>query len=240
MTIKILDKETINRIAAGEVVERPASVVKELVENALDAGATQISVEIKGGGIGLIRVTDNGSGIPAGEAALAFERHATSKISAAGDLQRIGSLGFRGEALPSIAAVANVEMLTCAGGESAGTYLSLEGGVVIQKKSQARAQGTTVTARDLFRRVPARLKFLKSVPTEGSHVANVVSQYALAFPEVSFTLSSDGKQSLHTSGKGRLLDSIIDVYGVETAAKMLPVARRERSWSSGRENLVFR
>jgi DNA mismatch repair protein MutL len=233
MTIKVLDNETINRIAAGEVVERPASVVKELVENALDAGATQISVDIKGGGIGLIRVTDNGSGIPAGEAALAFERHATSKINNPGDLQRIGSLGFRGEALPSIAAVARVEMLTCAGGESAGTYLCLDGGAVIQKKSQARAQGTTVTVHDLFRRVPARLKFLKSVSTEGSHVANVVSQYALAFPEVSFTLSSDGKQSLHTSGKGRLLDSIIDVYGVETAGKMLPVARQEESWSSG-------
>jgi DNA mismatch repair protein MutL len=234
MTIKILDNETINQIAAGEVVERPASVVKELVENALDAGATQISVDIKGGGIGLIRVTDNGSGIPADEVALAFERHATSKIKVARDLNNIGSLGFRGEALPSIAAVARVEILTCAVNESAGTYLCLEGGAVIQKKSQARSQGATITAHDLFRLVPARLKFLKSVPTESSHVANVVSQYALAFPEVSFTLSVDGKQNLHTSGKGKLLDSILDVYGVEIAGKMLPVERREESWSAGK------
>ena len=234
MTIKVLDNDTINQIAAGEVVERPASVVKELVENALDAGATNISVDIKGGGIGLIRVTDNGSGIPPDEVALAFERHATSKIKTAGDLNNIGSLGFRGEALPSIAAVARVEILTCAAGESAGTYLCLEGGAVTQKKSQARAQGTTITVHDLFRRVPARLKFLKTVSTESSHVANVVSQYALAFPEVSFTLSVDGKQTLHTSGKGKLLDSILDVYGVEIAGKMLPVARQEESWSAGK------
>ncbi len=233
MPIKVLDRETINQIAAGEVVERPASVVKELVENALDAGATQVGVEIRGGGIGLIRVTDNGSGIPAGEVALAFERHATSKIKNPADLQNIGSLGFRGEALPSIAAVARVEVLTCAAGEGAGTYLSLEGGAVTQKKSQARARGTTVTVHDLFRRVPARLKFLKSVPTEGGHIANVVSQYALAFPEVSFTFTVDGKQNLHTSGQGRLLDSIIDVYGVEVAGKMLPVNSREESWSAG-------
>ncbi len=233
MTIKVLDNETINQIAAGEVVERPASVVKELVENALDAGATQVAVEISGGGISLIHVTDNGSGIPAGEVALAFERHATSKIKCPADINHIGSLGFRGEALPSIAAVARIEVLTCAGDEDAGTYLSIEGGIVTQKKSQARARGTTITVHDLFRRVPARLKFLKSIPTEGGHVANVVSQYALAFPEVSFTLIIDGKQSLHTSGQGKLLDGIIDIYGVETAAKMLLVTRQEDSWSAG-------
>jgi DNA mismatch repair protein MutL len=234
MTIKVLDNDTINQIAAGEVVERPASVVKELVENALDAGAAQISVDIQGGGIGLIRVTDNGSGITANEVALAFERHATSKITAAGDLNNIGSLGFRGEALPSIAAVARVELLTCAVGESTGTYLCLEGGAIVQKKSQARSQGTTLTVHDLFRRVPARLKFLKSLPTESSHIANVVSQYALAFPEVSFSLSGDGRQSLHTSGHGKLLDTILDVYGAATAGKMLPVERLEESWLAGK------
>jgi DNA mismatch repair protein MutL len=232
MTIKVLDNATINRIAAGEVVERPASVVKELVENALDAGATQVSVEIKGGGIDLVRVTDNGSGIPSNEVELAFERHATSKISDSQDLHHIHSLGFRGEALPSIAAVADVELLTCAAGESAGTYLRLEDGAVKQKQSRARSQGTTITVSGLFRRVPARLKFLKSVATEGGHVANVVSQYALAFTEVSFTLTVDDKQALHTGGRGRLLDSILDVYGVEIAGKMLPVERSEESWSA--------
>ncbi len=234
MTIKILDNETINRIAAGEVVERPASVVKELVENALDAGAAQIGVEIKGGGISLIKVTDSGSGIPAGEVALAFERHATSKIKSAQDLFNIGTLGFRGEALPSIASVADVELLTCAKGESAGTYLRLEDGKVVRKQSRARVPGTTVTVEGLFRKVPARLKFLKSVSTEAGHVADVVSQYALAFPEVGFTLLVDGRQNLQTSGKGKLLDTIIDLYGLETAQKMLPVEGLSESWSSGK------
>jgi DNA mismatch repair protein MutL len=236
MPIKLLDKETIARIAAGEVVERPASVVKELVENALDAGASRIEVEVRGGGINLIRVTDNGSGIPSDEVALAFERHATSKISRPDDLQNIGSLGFRGEALPSIAAVAKVEVLTCAEGESAGTFLTLEGGVVTQKKGQARVRGMTVTVSNLFQRVPARLKFLKSIPTESGRVADVVSQYALAYPEVSFTLSVDGREKLRTSGRGRLLDSIIDVYGVEMAGKMLPINHPEGEWSGGPSN----
>jgi DNA mismatch repair protein MutL len=233
MTIKILDKEAVSQIAAGEVVERPASVVKELVENALDAGSTQIAVEVRGGGVSLIRVTDNGSGIHAGEVALAFERHATSKIGGVADLGSIGSLGFRGEALPSIAAVAQVEVVTCAEGETAGTYINLEGGAVMRQQNQARARGTTVTVRNLFRRVPARLKFLKSVPTENSHIANVVSQYALAFPEVGFTLSLDGRVTLRTSGRGRLLDAIIDVYGTELASKMLAVGKLDEEWQSG-------
>jgi DNA mismatch repair protein MutL len=233
MTIKILDKGTINQIAAGEVVERPASVVKELVENALDAGAAQIGVEIRGGGINLIRVTDNGRGIPAGEVELAFERHATSKIRSLADLQSIGSLGFRGEALPSIAAVADVELLTCSEGEKAGTFLSLEGGTVIQKKAQARPRGTTVTVRNLFKRVPARLKFLKSISTETGHVAGVVSQYALAYPEVAFRLAVDGRENLKTSGGGKLVDAIIDIYGVALAGKMLPVVAESEVWQGG-------
>ena len=231
MSIKVLDKKIVSQIAAGEVVERPASVVKELLENALDAGASQIAVEVRGGGISLIRVMDNGAGIPSGEAGLAFERYATSKIGSLGDLQSICSLGFRGEALPSIAAVAQVEIVTCAAGGSVGTYLSLEDGVIANRKSQARPQGTTVTVRNLFRKVPARLKFLRSVATENSHIANVVSQYALAFPEVGFTLFIDGRKALRTAGRGRLTDSIIEVYGLEIARDMLEI--KDGEWGSG-------
>jgi DNA mismatch repair protein MutL len=230
MSIKILDDKTVSRIAAGEVIERPASVVKELVENALDAGASRIEVEVRGGGISYLRVTDDGSGIPVDEVELAFERHATSKLKDFHDLSSIGSLGFRGEALPSIAAVADIELLTCAEGEWSGSRVVLEGGDVTQKKGQARNRGTTITVRNLFRRVPARLKFLKSVTTETGHIANVVSQYALAYPEVSCTLNVDGKITLRTSGRGVLFDCIIDVYGAEVAGKMLPVSRPEQSW----------
>jgi DNA mismatch repair protein MutL len=233
MPIKILDKATINQIAAGEVVERPASVVKELVENALDAGATQIGVEIRGGGVNLIKVADNGHGIPAAEVELAFERHATSKIKGAEDLNTIGSLGFRGEALPSIAAVADVELLTCFESEDTGTFISLEGGVITRKRAQSRVPGTTVTVRNLFKRVPARLKFLKTISTETSRVADVVSQYALAYPEVAFSLAVDGKESLKTSGKGRLIDAVIDVYGVAIAGKMLSVVAADEVWQGG-------
>jgi len=223
MTIKVLDKAIVSQIAAGEVVERPASVVKELVENSLDAGSSQISVEVKGGGVNLIRITDNGSGISSGEVALAFQRHATSKIGNLEDLQSIRSLGFRGEALPSIAAVSDIEIDTCAGGESAGTHLSLKDDATISRQNQGRPRGTTIIARNLFRRIPARLKFLKSLSTENSHIANVVSQYALCFPEVRFTLLIDGKSTLRTSGKGKLIDTVIDIYGTEIARNMLKV-----------------
>jgi len=209
------------RIAAGEVVERPASAVKELVENSLDAGATRISVEVEGGGVSLIKVTDNGAGIPSQEAELAFERYATSKIGDLDDLESISSLGFRGEALPSIVAVARVDMTTCADGEKAGIYLSWKDGAVAERSSKGRSQGTTVTVLNLFRKIPARLKFLKSVATENSHIANVVSQYALAFPEVKFSLSIDGRVALRTPGSGKLLDSIAEVYGAEVAGNMI-------------------
>ena len=233
MSIRVLDNKVISQIAAGEVVERPASVVKELVENALDAGASQISIEVRGGGISLIRVIDDGIGIPSGEVEIAFQRHATSKIKDFNDLQSIGSLGFRGEALPSIAAVARVEVSTSAGGESTGTFLALEDGDISERRSEGRARGTSITVRNLFRRVPARLKFLKSVATENSHIANVVSQYALAFPEVKFSLLSDGKKVLQTSGIGQLIDSVIEVYGVEVARDMLEVEGREGEWVDG-------
>jgi DNA mismatch repair protein MutL len=223
MPIKALSPQVVARIAAGEVVERPASVVKELVENSLDAGASQISVEVEGGGVSLIRVTDNGVGIPSTELELAFERYATSKIDDLDDLESISSLGFRGEALPSITAVARVDMTTCADGESAGSYIGLRDGTVAERTTKGRSQGTTVSVINLFRKIPARLKFLKSVATENSHIANVVSHYALAFPEVRFSLTLDGRVALNSPGSGKLLDSIAEVYGVETAANMIEV-----------------
>ncbi len=231
MPIKVLDPQLVARIAAGEVVERPASVVKELVENSLDAGSSQISIEVRGGGVSLIRVMDNGSGIPSGEVELAFDRYATSKIGNLEDLESILSLGFRGEALPSIAAVAQVDIVTRAGGESAGTYLSLRDGAVVNQESQGRSQGTTVTVKNLFRKVPARLKFLKSLATENSHMANVVSRYALAFPEVKFALLIDGRATLRTPGSGRLIDSVIEIYGLEVAQNMLEI--KGEGWERG-------
>ena len=231
MPIKVLDPEVVSRIAAGEVVERPASVVKELVENSLDAGSNQISIEVRGGGISLIRVTDNGVGILREEVELAFNRYATSKINAVEDLESISSLGFRGEALPSIAAVAQVDTVTCAAEESVGTHLGLRDGVVVSRGSQGRSQGTTVTVRNLFSKVPARLKFLKSPATENSHIANVVSQYALAFPEVKLALSIDGRVALRTPGSNQLIDSIIGVYGLEVAQNMLEI--KDGRWEGG-------
>ncbi|MBE9512593.1 MAG: DNA mismatch repair endonuclease MutL, partial [Chloroflexi bacterium] len=231
MPIKVLDPKVVSRIAAGEVVERPASVVKELVENSLDAGATQISVEVRRGGVSLIRVIDNGSGIPSGEAELTFNRYATSKIASLEDLVSILSLGFRGEALSSIAAVAEVDLVTCAAGESAGTYLGLKDGVIANRGRHGRSQGTTVTVKNLFRKIPARLKFLKSSVTENSHIANVVSRYALAFPEVRFVLSIDDRVTLRTPGSGQLIDSVTRVYGLEVAQNMLEI--KAQGWESG-------
>ena len=236
MPIKILDSKVVSQIAAGEVVERPASVVKELVENALDAAATDIAVEVRGGGADLIRVIDNGMGIPEAEAELAFQRHATSKVSSLEDLENIKSLGFRGEALPSIAAVAAVEMVTCAGTEAGGVWLRLDDGNIVERGSRGRARGTTITVRHLFRRVPARLKFLKSAATENGHIASVISQYALAYPEVKFTLLVDGKPTLHTPGSGSLMDSIIAVYGLETANNVIPVGG-DSGWESNQPDI---
>jgi len=233
MPIQMLPPEVIAQIAAGEVVERPASVIKELVENALDAEATQVSVEIKSGGVELMRVTDNGSGIPADEVELAFERHATSKITRLEDLSGIITLGFRGEALASIAAVAEVELFTQARGETNGTLVKLADGTINSRQSQARARGTTITVKYLFRKVPARLKFLKSTATESSHVANIITQYALAYPEVQFTLTVEGKQTVHTPGSNRLIDAIAEIYGIAAAKEMLEVDNEETRWESG-------
>ena len=231
MPIKVLDKNIISRIAAGEVVERPASVVKELVENSLDAGARQISVEVRGGGVSLIRVVDNGVGIPSGEVEIAFQSYSTSKIDNIEGLDSISSLGFRGEALPSIAAVAQVDIATCANTETIGTSLCLTDGIVADKRSQGYPRGTTVTVSNLFRNIPARLKFLKSVATENSHIANVVTQYALAFPEVKFALLVDGREAVRTPGSAQLIDSVLEVYGVGVAQNMLKVGK-DREWEN--------
>jgi DNA mismatch repair protein MutL len=223
MPIKVLDETVASQIAAGEVVERPASVVKELVENSLDAGASRISVEVQGGGVKLIRVTDDGSGIPKDELELAFSRYATSKVSSIADLTTIMSFGFRGEALPSIAAVAEVDVVTCTTDGSAGESLSLKNGTVVKRGRQAHPRGTTVSVRNLFHAVPARLKFLKSVNTENSHIARVVSECALACPGVRFSLTIDGRNVLNTPGSGQLLDAAIGVYGLEVARNLLEI-----------------
>jgi len=227
MAIKVLAPEVVSKIAAGEVIERPASVVKELIENSLDAGASQIAVEAQGGGVELIKVSDNGAGIPASELELAFHRYATSKIGNLDDLEKISSLGFRGEALPSIAAVAEVEISTQTSSAPIGSYLHLRNGEVVRKESRARPQGTTVTVRRLFRYFPVRLKFLKSVNTENSHIAHLVSQYALAFPEVKFSLVLDKRPSLRTTGNGDLREVVNEVYGSEIAQRMLKVEQKD-------------
>ncbi|AQU03440.1 DNA mismatch repair protein MutL [Dehalococcoides mccartyi] len=221
MPIKLLDKATIARIAAGEVIERPSSVVKELLENSLDAGAKRVDIVIREGGIGYIEVSDDGCGIVFSEVLLAFERHATSKLSSFEDIYAISSLGFRGEALPSIAAVADLEMLTAARTEESGTYLSLSGGEMVKHTRMARSPGTTIKLTRLFSRVPARLKFLKTPQHEASKVSEVVLSYALAYPEVKFTLSIDGRNTLNTPGNGKLRDAVLEIYGNDVASKML-------------------
>jgi DNA mismatch repair protein MutL len=227
MPIRVLATEVVSKIAAGEVVERPASVVKELVENSLDAGATQIAVEAQGGGVELIRVSDNGAGIPSSELELAFHRYATSKIGNLDDLEKISSLGFRGEALPSIAAVAEVEISTHASLETVGSYMYLRKGEIVRRESRARPQGTTVIVHRLFRYFPARLKFLKSANTESSHIAHLVSQYALAFPEVKFSLVLDKRSSLQTTGNGDLREVVSKIYGSEIAQRLLKVEQKD-------------
>lgn len=221
-SIRLLDPQTVNAIAAGEVIERPASVVKELVENALDAHARRISIEVKGAGQELIRVVDDGDGIPAGEASLAFVRHATSKIGSVDDLQGIATLGFRGEALPSIAAVARVDCLTAVPG-APGTRLRLKGGTQESLEAAGAPSGTTIEVRDLFFNTPARLKFLRKPTTEAAAIGRLVSELAVAYPEVAFTLTSDGRKAVQTPGSGHLGDAVHAVFGGEAATQLLPL-----------------
>ncbi|MCL2281248.1 MAG: DNA mismatch repair endonuclease MutL [Dehalococcoidia bacterium] len=225
MPIVLLDPQVIARIAAGEVIERPSSVVKELVENAIDAGATQIAVEVMGGGLESICVADNGCGIALDDLELAFQRHATSKIQNFDDMFALNTLGFRGEALPSVVAVADVEISSCQTGAVGGGKMEFRDGKVFKKGSLGRSHGTSISVAHLFQSVPARLKFLKSRHTEAAHIAMVVSQYATAYPEVKFTLASDGKTSLSTTGSGRLSDVLMQIYGLEVARNMFDIAQ---------------
>lgn len=211
--INILPKHMADLIAAGEVVERPASVVKELMENAIDAGATSLTVEIKRGGVTYIRITDNGSGIEREDIRNAFKSHATSKLEKPEDLLAIGTLGFRGEALASIAAVSKVDVLTCTDSEDIGTVYKIEGSEEILLDDAGCPVGTTIVVRDLFYNTPARMKFLKKDVTEGNSVAGVVDRIALSHPEVSIRFIRDDKQQLVTSGNGKLIDTIYSIFG---------------------------
>lgn len=221
--IQVLDQVTIDKIAAGEVIERPASIVKELMENAIDAGATSITVEIKDGGISFIRVTDNGCGIELEDIPSAFLRHSTSKIRSAEDLSHISSLGFRGEALSSIAAVAQVELITKTKDSTFGASYRIEGGKGGHPEETGAPDGTTFLVRQLFYNTPARRKFLKTPMTEASHVGDLVTRLSLSHPEISFQFRNNGQSKLHTSGNGRLRDVIYHVYGREIASHLLEV-----------------
>lgn len=221
--IQVLDQITIDKIAAGEVIERPASVIKELVENAIDAGATAITTEIKDGGIALIRITDNGCGISQEEVPLAFLRHSTSKIRTVEDLTTVASLGFRGEALSSIAAVSQVELITREKSAVLGTCYQIDGGVEKMLEETGAKEGTTFLVRNLFYNTPARRKFLKTAMTEASHVNELMMRMALSHPEISFQFINNGQTKLHTSGNGKLKDAIYQIFGREIAANLVPV-----------------
>ncbi len=221
--IHILDSDTINKIAAGEVVERPASVIKELVENAIDAGATAITVEIKSGGKSLIRVTDNGCGIEQSEVRTAFLRHSTSKIMNADDLQQTKTLGFRGEALSSISSVAEVEMLTKRRSELNGTRYAISGGVETACETVGCPDGTTFLINNLFYNTPARRKFMKSDTTEAGYVGEIMERVAVSHPEVAFKYINQGRTALQTAGNGKLKDVIYSIYGRDIAAALLDI-----------------
>ena len=221
--IAILNQETIDKIAAGEVVERPCSVVKELVENAIDAGSTAITVEIKEGGISFIRITDNGCGIERDQVAVAFYRHSTSKIRSAEDLLTVKSLGFRGEALSSISAVARVELITKTYDELTGTRYVIEGSKELPNEEIGAPDGTTFIVKDLFYNVPARRKFLKTAQTEGSYISDMVEKLALSHPDISFKFINNNQTKLHTSGNGNRKDIIYHIFGREISSSLLAV-----------------
>ena len=227
MPIRVLDAATVGRIAAGEVVERPSSVVKELIENAIDAGATSITVEIRGGGIDYLRVTDNGCGIEPGQVRLAFENHATSKLQTADQLDDIRTLGFRGEALPSIASVSHVEMTTRAKGQDTGVRLNIDGGADLRVREVGCPEGTTFVMKDLFYNIPVRRAFLKKPNYEGGLVCDTVARMMLGNPNVSMRLINNGNTTYHSFGDGKLRHAVFAVYGKETAEQMVEVDASE-------------
>src|SRR6202045_1662960 len=222
--IRVLTDQVANQIAAGEVVDRPASVVKELLENALDAGATRIRIEIEGGGRKLIRIADNGHGMGQDDALLAFERHATSKLRSSDDLLSIATLGFRGEALPSIASVSRLELHTRVAEEDAGTIVEIAGGKILRVEPAGLPHGTTLTISDLFYNTPARRKFLKSESTELGHIAALVTHYALAHPDKHFELHSATQALLAAPAVRDNHDRLFQIFGKDTADRMLPTA----------------
>lgn len=221
--IIVLDELTASQIAAGEVIERPASVVKELIENSIDAGATTVTVEIRSGGIKYIRVTDNGSGFEQDDAVIAFDKHATSKIRSGSDLDNITTLGFRGEALASIAAVADVELLSKTQEAETGVYVHIKGCEVLETGERGAAKGSVITVRDIFYNTPARYKFLKKDSTEASYVADIMQKLAIANPSVSFKLTSNGSEVFRTPGNGDLKSVLFSIFGKDTAGSVLPV-----------------
>ncbi len=221
--VQVLDDTTANQIAAGEVVERPAAAVKELVENALDAGARRIVVELEEGGKQMLRVADDGCGMSASDAVLSLQRHATSKIRTADDLFRITTMGFRGEALPSIASVSQLTLVTCEEGAEAGTSLVVSGGALESVTEAGARTGTTITVENLFFNVPARLKFLKSAQTELGHIVELMQRLALARPDVAFRLLHGGGEVFATNGNGSLMDACVPVFGRDTARHLVPL-----------------
>lgn len=222
--IHILDTEVTNKIAAGEVVERPLSIVKELVENSIDAGATHITVEIRDGGISYIKVTDNGSGMSEEDAKICFLRHATSKISSGNDLEAIYTLGFRGEALSSIGAVSKVKLHTKQTNDNDGVCVTCEGGEILSSAVSGVPEGTVVEVSDLFYNTPARRKFLKKSSVEGGYISDIISRYIFSHPEISFKLTRDGKEILFSSGDNDMVNAVYAVYGKDYAKNMIPVA----------------
>ena len=227
MSIKVLDKNTAEQIAAGEVIENPASVVKELVENALDAGATKVDIVLENGGKSLISITDNGRGIFKNDLPMAFKRFATSKITLLEDLDNLASLGFRGEALPSIAAVARVNLTSRAGDSLSGARITINGGEIIEQEEVGSAPGTRVEVRKLFYNTPGRLKFLRAASVETTRISTLVSEMALTYPGVAFNLKSEGRILLNSSGGGVLLHVIGALYGSETAEAMVELNRKD-------------
>ena len=223
--IKVLDQETINKIAAGEVIDRPSSVAKELIENAIDAGATAITVEIKEGGLSFMRITDNGGGIPKADVPTAFIRHATSKIMTIEDLLSVSSLGFRGEALASIAAVSQVECITKTPSDLTGLRYEIHGGREIASEEIGAPTGTTLIVRNLFYNVPARKKFVKTPTTEGGYITDLVTKLALSKPDISFKYIINGSNKIATSGNGKLQDVIYRIYGKDISANLIPIKR---------------